>query len=209
MASPMAIRVLAVDDHPVLRDGIRALISNHADVELIGEAANGHEALEQFRRLQPDVTLMDLQLPDMDGIDAIGRIRAEYPAARIIVLTTFTGDVLARRALKAGALAYVLKTMVRRELLETIRAVHRGLKRVQDNVADDMAQHTGEPMLTSREIEVLKLAADGYTNSRIAASLNIKDETVKAHMSSLLGKLGARDRTHAVTVALRRGVIAL
>jgi DNA-binding NarL/FixJ family response regulator len=205
----MAIRVLSVDDHPVLRDGIGALISNHTDVELVGEAANGHEALAQFRRIQPDVTLMDLQMPMMDGVETIGRIRAEYPAAKIIVLTTFAGDVLARRALKAGAVAYVLKTMVRRELLETIRAVHRGLKRVQDNIADDLAQHTGEPMLTSRELDVLKLAADGYTNSRIAESLNIKDETVKAHMSSILGKLGARDRTHAVTLALRRGVIAL
>ena len=193
----------------MLREGIGALIANQPDLEIIAEAANGREAVQQFRRYRPDVTLMDLQMPDMGGIDAISAIRAEFPAARIVVLTTFGGDVLAHRAMKAGASAYVLKSLVRKELLETLRAVHQGLKRVHPDVAAEIAQHTGEPLLTPRETEVLKLAAGGFSNKRIAAQLGINDETAKGHMKSVLAKLNASDRTHAVTLALKRGIIEL
>jgi DNA-binding NarL/FixJ family response regulator len=203
------IRILVVDDHPIVRDGIGALIANHADLQLLAEATDGQEAIEQFRRTRPDVTLMDLQMPGMTGIDAIQAIRLEFPDARIIVLTTFAGDALAHRALKIGASAYVLKSQVRRELLDTIRAVHRGQRRVHADVAVDIAQHAGEPALTPREVEVLKLAAAGHSNKRIAASLRITSDTAKGHMKSILAKLNASDRTHAVTVALRRGIIDL
>jgi DNA-binding NarL/FixJ family response regulator len=182
---------------------------NQPDLELVAEAVNGREAVEQFKRYRPDVTLMDLQMPDMSGIDAINAIRTDFPAARIVVLTTFAGDVLASRALKAGAYAYVLKSLVRKELLETIRLVHRGIKRVHTDVAAELAQHLGAGSLTGREIEVLKLAGGGLSNKRIAARLGINDETVKGHMSTILAKLGASDRTHAVTLALKRGIIDL
>jgi DNA-binding NarL/FixJ family response regulator len=203
------IRILSVDDHPMLRAGIAALIANQSDLDLVGEASNGQEAVEQFRSLRPDVTLMDLQMPDMGGIDAIAAIRSEFSDARIIVLTTFAGDVLAQRALKAGAQAYVLKNAVRKELLDVIRAVHRGQKRVQAEVAVEMATHTGEPLLTPRELQVLELVSAGNSNKRIARLLGIDEETVKGHVASILSKLGARDRTHAVTLALKRGMFHL
>jgi DNA-binding NarL/FixJ family response regulator len=209
MSVPDQIRILAVDDHPILREGIRALIANHADLLLVGDASNGREAVEQYRIHRPNVTLMDLQMPDMGGIEAITAIRSDFPSARIIVLTTFAGDVLAQRALKAGALAYVLKGFVHNDLLDTIRAVHRGLKRIQSDVAAQIAYHTGEELLTARELAVLSLAATGNSNKRIGVKLSINEDTVKGHMTSILAKLGASDRTHAVTLALRRGIIEL
>jgi len=203
------VRILAVDDHPLLREGIAALIANEPDMELVAEASNGREAIEQFRKVRPDVTLMDVQMPDMSGIDALIAIRAEEPKAKIVVLTTYGGDALAMRAIKAGAQAYVLKGLVRKELLETIRAVNRGQKRIHPDVALELAQHTGESTLTAREIEVLSLVAAGNSNKRIAASLNITEDTAKGHLKSILAKLGASDRTRAVTLALKRGIIEL
>jgi DNA-binding NarL/FixJ family response regulator len=203
------VRILAVDDHPLLREGIAALIRNEPDMALVAEAANGREAIEQFRKVQPDVTLMDVQMPDMSGIDALIAIRQEAPKAKIIVLTTYGGDALAMRAMKAGAQAYVLKGLVRKDLLETIRAVNRGQKRIHPDVAVELAQHSGESTLTAREIEVLSLVAAGNSNKRIAASLNITEDTAKGHLKSILAKLGASDRTRAVTLALKRGIIEL
>ena len=203
------VRILAVDDHPLLREGIAALIRNEPDMDLVAEAANGREAIEQFRKVQPDVTLMDVQMPDMSGIDALIAIREEAPKAKIIVLTTYGGDALAMRAMKAGAQAYVLKGLVRKDLLETIRAVNRGQKRIHPDVAVELAQHSGESTLTAREIEVLSLVAAGNSNKRIAASLNITEDTAKGHLKSILAKLGASDRTRAVTLALKRGIIEL
>lgn len=203
------IRVLAVDDHPLLREGVAALIAHQTDMQLVGEAASGVEAIEKFRAIQPDVTLMDLQMPEMSGIDAIIAIRGEYPAARIIVLTTYGGDALAERALKAGAQAYVLKGLVRKDLLETIRIVHAGSKRISPDVAAELASHFGASRLSHREVEVLRLAASGNSNKRIAGSLSISVDTAKAHMKRILGKLEATDRTHAVTLGLKRGIIQL
>ena len=203
------VRILAVDDHPLLREGIAALIANEPDMKLVAEASNGREAIEQYRKLQPDVTLMDVQMPDMSGIDALIAIREEAPKAKIIVLTTYGGDALAMRAIKAGAQAYVLKGLVRKDLLETIRAVNRGQKRIHPDVAIELAQHTGESTLTPREIEVLSLVAAGNSNKRIAAYLSITEDTAKGHLKSILAKLGASDRTRAVTLALKRGIIQL
>ena len=203
------IRVLAVDDHPLVRDGIRLLIECEEDLELIGEACNGREALELVRKFQPDITLMDLQMPEMNGIDAIGAIRGEYPDARIIVLTTHPGDVQVSRALKAGARAYLLKGQLRKELLETIRAVHAGQRRLSSEIAAEIAEHSADSRLTPREIEVLRLVAAGNANKEIGALLSLGEVTVKSHVKSILGKLGANDRTHAVTIALRRGIIDL
>ena len=203
------VRILAVDDHPLLREGIAALIANEPDLKLVAEASNGRDAIEQFRKVRPDVTLMDVQMPDMSGIDALIAIREEAPKAKIIVLTTYGGDALAMRAIKAGAQAYVLKSLVRKELLETIRAVNRGQKRIHPDVALELAQYTGESTLTAREIEVLSLVAAGNSNKRIAASLNITEDTAKGHLKSILAKLGASDRTRAVTLALKRGIIEL
>ena len=203
------IRILVVDDHPVLREGIAALIKGQTDMKLVAEASNGQEALAQYRLHQPDVTLMDLQMPTMSGIETIIAIRDESPNARIIVLTTYGGDVQVVRALKAGARGYVLKGHVHKALLDTIRAVHAGQKRISPELAAELADHAGEEELTAREIAVLRLVALGNTNKEIAAQLRISDETVKSHVTNILEKLGANDRTHAVTTALRRGIIAL
>jgi DNA-binding NarL/FixJ family response regulator len=206
---PNAIRILTVDDHPLLREGIAALVNAECDMKLVAEASNGEEAIEQFRLHQPDVTLMDLQMPALNGIEAVIGIRAEFPDARIIVLTTYTGDVQVLRALKAGARAYLLKGHVHRELLDTIRAVHAGKKRITPEVAAELADHAAEDELSSREIEVLRLIASGNANKLIADQLLISEETVKSHVTSILSKLGANDRTHAVTIALTRGIIEL
>ena len=203
------IRILSVDDHPIVRGGIAALIASQSDMELVAEAANGGEAVELFREHDPDVTLMDLQMPAMNGIDAMGAIRGEFPQARIIVLTSYAGDVQVVRALKAGARAYLLKGLLRKELLETIRAVHAGQKRIPPQVAAEVAEHTTDDALTSREIDVLRLIAGGNANKEIAAQLSITEETVKGHVRSILAKLGANDRTHAVTLGLKRGIIEL
>jgi DNA-binding NarL/FixJ family response regulator len=205
----MRIRVLSVDDHELLREGIAALISSQPDMQLVAEAGNGREAIEQFREHHPDVTLMDLQMPEMNGIDAMLTLRAEFPDARIIVLTTYTGDVQVLRALKAGARAYLLKGLLRKELLETIRAVHAGQKRVPPAVAAELAEHVIDDSLTSREIDVLRLIAAGNANKEVAAQLSITEETVKGHVKNILAKLGANDRTHAVTIGLKRGIIEL
>ena len=203
------IRVLTVDDHPMLREGIAAVLASESDIVLVAEAANGREAIEQYRTHQPDVTLMDVQMPEINGIDAIIKIREEFPDARIIVLTTYTGDVQAARAFKAGASGYLLKSMVRKELIDTIRMVHAGKKRIPAEVAVEMAEHHSDDALTVREIEVLRGVAAGNANKMVAQLLNISEETVKAHMKSILSKLGANDRTHAVTIALRRGIIEI
>ena len=203
------IRVLSVDDHPLLREGIAALVNAESDMKLVAEATNGQEAIEKFRSHRLDVTLMDLQMPALNGIDAIIGIRSEFPNARVIVLTTYAGDVQVLRALKAGARGYILKGHVRRELLDTIRAVHAGQKRIPPEVAAELAEHTGEDDLTSREINVLRLIAAGNANKEIAAQLFIAEDTVKSHVTNILSKLGAHDRTHAVTIGLKRGIIEL
>jgi DNA-binding NarL/FixJ family response regulator len=203
------IRVLAVDDHPLLREGIAALVNAESDMKLVADAANGQDAIEKFRLHQPDVTLMDLQMPALNGIEAIIGIRSEFPNARIIVLTTYTGDVQVLRALKAGARGYVLKGHVHRELLDTIRTVHAGQRRIPPEIAAQLAEHATDEDLTSREIGVLRLVAAGNANKEIAGQLSITEETVKSHVTNILAKLGANDRTHAVTIALKRGIIQL
>ena len=206
---PNLIRILAVDDHPMLREGIASLVASQSDMELVAEASTGREALDQFRNHRPDLTLMDMQMPDMDGIEAMVAIRDEFPEARIIVLTTYKGDVQVLRALKAGARAYLLKGLLRKELLETIRAVHRGEKHIPPEVAAVLADHVVDEALTSREIDVLRLIAGGNANKLIGDQLSITEETVKGYVKSILSKLGAKSRTHAVTVALKRGIIDL
>ena len=201
------IKILIVDDHPVLREGLAAMITNDPGMTLVAEAGTGAEGIELFKANRPDVTIMDLRLPDMSGIDAIVNIRGSYPNARIIVLTTYLGDVQASRALKAGAHAFLLKAGLRTELLDTIRAVHKGQKRVPAEVASEMAEYAADDGLTAREVEVLEQVAAGNSNKVVADRLEITEDTVKAHMRSILSKLGANDRTHAVTIALRRGFL--
>ena len=207
--STKPIRVLAVDDHSLLRDGIAKLLGAQPDMELVAEASNGREALEQFRLHEPDVILMDLQMPEVNGVDAIIAICGEFPRARIIVLTTYTGDVQVLRALRAGARGYLLKNLLRKELLDTIRLVHAGQKRIPPDVAAELAEHATDESLSEREIEVLRLISGGNANKEIGAQLSITEETVKGHVKNILSKLGANDRTHAVTLGLKRGIIDL
>jgi DNA-binding NarL/FixJ family response regulator len=204
-----SIRVLTVDDHQLLREGIAAVIESQEDMTLVAQASNGREAVESFRRLRPDVTLMDLRMPDMSGIEAITAIRSEFRDARIVVLTTYAGDAQAAAALKAGAVGYLLKSLVRKELLETIRAVHSGKRRVPPEIATEIAEHVADDALTVREVEVLRRVAAGKSNKLIAAELDISEGTVKTHMKSILPKLDASDRTHAVMIALKRGILDL
>jgi DNA-binding NarL/FixJ family response regulator len=201
------IRVLAVDDHPLLREGIAAVLDGEEDIELVAEATSGQEAIALFRLHRPDVTLMDLQMPGMNGIDAILAIRNEFSSARFIVLTTYQGDVQALRALKAGASGYLLKSMLRKELLETIRAVNAGRRRIPPEIAAELADHVTDDALSDREVAVLRRVSMGSSNKIIASDLNLSEATVKGHMKSILSKLGANDRTHAVTIAMKRGFI--
>lgn len=203
------IRILAVDDHPIFRQGIVGLLADQPDMQLVGEACNGREAVHQFRAQCPDITLMDLQMPEMSGLDAVIAIRGEFPEARIIVLTTYKGDVQVLRALKAGASAYLLKNLLHRELLETIRAVHAGKKALSPDASYELAEHATDDALTPGEVEILKLIAAGNGNKQIAAQLSLTEETVKGRVKSILSKLNANDRTHAATIGLRRGIIEL
>lgn len=204
-ASP--IRVMVVDDHPLLREGIAAVLERQDDMRLVAEATDGREAIEAFRHARPDVTLMDLQMPHMGGIEAITAIRGEFPQARIVVLTTYHGDVQALRAFKAGASGYLLKNLLRKELIETIKIIHQGGRRIPPEIATEIAEHATADALSEREIEVLRWVARGNANKRVASLLGISEDTVKAHMKSILAKLRANDRTHAVTIALKRGII--
>jgi len=204
-----AIRILTVDDHPLIRVGIATLVAPESDMKVVGEASNGREGIAKFRECLPDVTLMDLQMPDMNGIDAVTAIRDDFPEARIIVLTTYTGDVQIFRAIKAGAQAYVIKNLVHKELLQTIRTVYAGRKTMSPEVAAQVAAYAGVEALTSREIDVLRMIAAGSANKEIGAQLSISEETVKSRVKNILLKLGANDRTHAVTIAVKRGIIEL
>jgi DNA-binding NarL/FixJ family response regulator len=203
------IRILAVDDHPILRQGIAGLIADESDMTLIAQAANGREAIQQFRTHRPDVTLMDLQMPEMNGLDAMIAIRGEFPDARIIVLTTYTGDVQAMRALQAGARAYLLKNSLHKELLDTIRAVHAGRKTLSPEISFQLAEHSAEESLSAAEVRVLSLIAEGNSNKEIAARLSLTEDAVKGQVRNILAKLGANDRTQAVTIAVKRGIIEL
>jgi DNA-binding NarL/FixJ family response regulator len=208
-SDPKLIRILSVDDHPLLREGIAALVNAEPDMKLIAEACNGEEAIEKFRLYRPEITLMDLQMPNLNGVDAITRILEEFPGSRIIVLTTYTGDAQVLRALKAGARGYMLKGHVHRELLDAIRGVHAGQKRIPPEIAAELADHVAEDELSQRQVDILRLIAAGNANKNIADQLNIGEATVKSHVTTILSKLGANDRTHAVTIALRRGIIDL
>jgi len=209
MSDSPRIRVLSVDDHPLLREGLAAIIDGQDDMVMISQAANGAEAIQRFREHRPDVTLMDLRLPDLSGIDAMIAIRSEFPEARIVMLTTFEGDVEIQRALQAGARGYLLKSSPPSDLLQTIRQVHAGKKRVPPDVAAQLAEHMSSESLTTREIEVLRQVAEGHRNKDIAHQLFISEETVKVHVKHIMEKLGASDRTQAIAIALRRGIIHL
>ena len=208
-SAPGLIRILTVDDHPLLREGIAVLIKSEADMKLVAEASNGEEAIEQFRLHRPDVTLMDIQMPNLNGTEAISRIRNEFPNARIIVLSTYSGDVQVLRAIKAGARGYILKGHVGRERLDAIRSVHAGHKRIPPEIAAELAEHAGDDALSAREMDVLRLIATGNSNKQIADKLSIGETTVKSHITNILSKLGANDRAHAVTIGLQRGIIDL
>lgn len=203
------IRVLAIDDHPVVRDGLASMIESQEDMELIGEGGTGEEAIVLFEKLRPDITLLDLKLPDIDGIAVIEKIRARDSEARIIVLTTYAGDIQAKRALKAGAKGYLLKASLRRDLRSSIRMVHAGQSPIQAEIAAELARHTADETLTPRELDVLRLIAGGSSNKLVADRLQIREDTVKGHVTSILSKLRASDRTHAVTIALQRGYFEL
>src|ERR1700686_3990431 len=205
--SPNLFRILTVDDHPLLREGIACLVKSQQDMELVAEASDGEEAIEQFRRHRPDVTLMDLRMPNLNGTEAISRIRNEFPDAKIIVLSTYGGDVQVLRAIKAGARGYIVKGHVHRELLDAIRSVHAGHKRIPPEIAAELAEHAADDSPSSREIDVLRLIAAGNGNKQIADKLSIAETTVKNHISNIFSKLGANDRAHAVTFALQRGII--
>jgi DNA-binding NarL/FixJ family response regulator len=209
MSVPNQIRVLCVDDHPLVHEGVATVIKNQQDMQLVAEAVNGQEAIQKFREHAPDVTLMDLRLPDMSGIDAMIAIRSEFPEARIIILTTFAGDVEIQRSLEAGARAYLLKSMPPKELVEVIRQVHAGRKRIPPEIAAHLAEHYSDEALTAREIEVLQQVAAGNRNRDIAEKLFIAEETVKVHVKHIMEKLGAADRTQAVAIGVRRGIIQL
>ena len=203
------IRILSVDDHPLIRQGIAGLVATEGDMNLIAQAANGREAIQQFRLHRPDITLMDLQMPEMSGLDAIIAIRGEFPEARIIVLTTYAGDVQALRALRAGARAYLLKDSLHKELLDTIRAVHAGRKALSAEVSCQLAEHATDDALTAAEVRVLRLIAEGNANKEIGAKLSISEDTVKGQVRNILSKLGAKDRTHAAMIGFKRGIIEL
>jgi DNA-binding NarL/FixJ family response regulator len=207
MTAGNKIRVLTVDDHPVFREGIAAILHGEQDIVLAGEATNGNEAVDCFRAIRPDVTLMDLQMPGINGIEAITKIRREFPDARIVVLTTYQGDIQALRALRAGAAGYLLKSMLRKELVDAIRIVHAGKRRIPSEIAAELAEHIADESLSEREIEVLRRVANGNSNKIIASQLSLSEPTVKGHVQSILSKLGANDRTHAVTIAIRRGFL--
>lgn len=209
MEAPRPISVLVVDDHPLLRAGLGEAISSQDDMRLAGEASNGREAIDRYQELRPDVTIMDIAMPELDGVSALQRIRGEHSDARVIMLTTYKGDAQILRAVQAGAAGFLLKSTLRRELLDTVRGVHIGQRRIPPEIAMELAQHMGQGPLSPREMEVLNHAASGNSNRRIAEHLSISEETVKAHMKNVLSKLAANDRTHAVTIALKRGIITI
>nr|WP_245818095.1 response regulator transcription factor [Granulicella rosea] len=206
MGTSHRIKILCVDDHPLVRDGIAFALQLQSDMELVGEATDGLDAVSAFRRHRPDVTLMDLQMPNMNGVEATVKIREEFPNAKIIVLTTYSGDIQASRALKAGAVGYILKNMLRTELMDTIRRVYAGQRRIPAEIAQQIAEHISADELSAREIEVLRHVAGGCSNKVVADNLRLSEDTIKAHMRSILEKLQANDRTHAVTIAMRRGL---